>query len=243
MSDQRNTPKYIQFLSNHPAIVADYCLDMFSAGCFWVYNCSKEGETELDPIYVYRNDPKFKKFQNRFKKSDDHILVSYKEYYNKNWIYDYTNYGGEFTIKVYNNKFSDNLKDKYNPRNWMSYSGVRVKAKTFDEMIEGLYYEVLDNFGDFQLGDNKLLTEAEILNHKTVKHYIKEPVADRKFGNAYHLIKNKDYFDVTNPIYNRRWLKWFAGSIYYQEHFAGEFDTLIEKTPKWVWDLSKKRKP
>ena len=240
MYDQKDTPRYIQFLSNHPAILSEIQSDIFSAGCFWTYNCSAEDETECDPVFVYRDDEKFKKFKSQFRKDDDHILVSYKDYYNKNWVYDHTKYYGEVTIKMFQGNFSK-VSDRFDVRKWMAYQGVRAKGKTFDEMIKNLHDEVLNHFGDFCYNDDSMLTAGEKENHQKEPCFTREKIIKngRKF-NALNI--NKKHLSPTMAMFNRRWLQWYAGSVECQESWGEEFSNIVNKTPKWVFDLTLKPK-
>ena len=247
----------LDFLNNHPAIVNDIRDTLMSSAAFWVSNCSKEGETEKDPISIINiNDDLYShiktktktdiddyaRFKHKFKKKDNRIYVSYEEYYGNKWEFDHVKYSLESSFNVFNGNFKKKNYDKYDVRSWQAYQGFWVSGKSFDEMISKAYDKTLELYGDFSIWSEKMMTKEEIKNNKKEKAFFFVPYKGK--GGGKELLKNEKHFHLGNPVFNRRWLKWFVTTDECKKWTYGGnnvFENIIKNTPDWVFDFSLKK--
>jgi hypothetical protein len=251
---KQNTAKYLDFLNNHPAIVNDLRDTFLSASAFWISNCSKEGETEKDPISIINiNDEyyshvknktqadidDYERFKSKFKKGDSRIYVNYEEYYGKKWKFDHVKYSVDVTFTVFMGDFKKKDYDKFSMRSWQSYQGFWVSGKSFDEMIKKAYDKTLERYGNFNIWSDDMMTDAEIKNNKKEKVFFLKPYKGK--GGGKELITNDKHYHLNNPVFNRRWLKWFFTTEECRKWDTNDgkspFGYMVEKTPDWVFDF------
>lgn len=231
----------LHFLDSHPAFNHDTG-SFLSSQCIYAYKCSKYGETELDPCTIWRNDPNFEKFKDKFEEDDDSIYVSHVEKYGEPWKLDHVRYYYDLTISIYEGNF-----EKDNEQSWGRYCAIRGYAKSFDEMIIECSERVKKYFGEYNDYDS-LHTAGETQNHKQYDCFLFEDTTTthinprtQKTEKCYSMIENPKYLHVASNVINRRWLKKVYQNEWFVENWKDTFNKLIENTPEWVWDLSKSK--
>lgn len=222
----------LDFLNNHPGINGSYD-SFFPNTCFYMLNESIEGETEKDPIIVYRDKPEdYLRFKHLFDKESledkeevSTIYVTYQEYYNKPWVYDHTTYCCDVTISAYIGA-SYEKNSAYDYANWGRYgTDIMVCERSFEDMLIVTCKRVKETLGDFN--NQSFYTEEEKENHEKLDSFLflNEQILVNG-EKCYEMVKNPEYIHICNGQHNRRWLKWLISNGH--PDFKEEFQSLVD---------------
>lgn len=226
----------LKFLNSHPALNYPINDGFFANQCFFNSKYSKYGEEEIGPCIIHRDDPEFEKFKDRFEPDDTYIYVNHQEKYGEPWSFDHVRYYYDVSFFVFVGDLTSD-KDNYDIHKWDRYSSVVGYEKTFEEMLINCAAKIKEFFGDYD-DYQSLLTEDEKTNNNSKNPF--QFIPSDTHEKCFSVIHNPDYFDVTQSMINRRWLRAVYKNEWFQKNWPDNFDKLIENTSAWVWDLSKK---
>lgn len=222
----------LEFLNNHPALTCMHFGGLFDNLWFSMVPCCKRGYSKCEPkeesLHVYRDDPEWNQFAEKFpdrielfeegKESKfDQIYLTYEEKFGEPWVFDHIGYWYELSIIVFDGDL--NKPDLY-PHNWRKFgTDIEDGAASFEEMLIDIATKVAYCFGDYVLGDNRLLTSEEIQNHDEHEKYLT--------GVTDPLIQpNPKYIHIDDNVINRRWLKWYITTEHFKTHHMDELEQI-----------------
>jgi hypothetical protein len=237
----------LNFLRNHPALSCTDADSMFDGNWFMMAKCCKRGLSEhaKRSVTIYKGEKGWSKYKDRFEKEyadkdgdDDfpkefqYVDVTYKEKYGEPWKFDHVEYWYETSFFLFDGENPYEPLSHYDRKNWGAYSGPMGGARTFEDAIIKQANQVRRTFGSFSLYNDKLLTQAEINNHKQVRAFNSSKIKSGKGKGFYALNRNSEHIDVTDAVLNLRWLEWFIETDYCKKRWGcsiKEFKAKVKK--------------
>ena len=238
----------LEKLREHPAIAPEVLGDsLFDGMWFHMSKCCKNGQAEYpgnqDKV-VHKGEKGWEKWKDLFEEEykDDPmaefqcVSVPYEEYYGEPWVFDHVEYWYEIVFFVFTGNPYD-VKENYDYKNWGRYGGPEGGANSFDEMLIQCWEDVKKVFGDYKWEDFD--TPEEIANHEDHHAFLlnglfgmpaeAEAEAEELPVGSVPLIRDEEYLDVTNAMYNLRWLDWFRKTDYCKKNWCGDSVEEFEK--------------
>jgi hypothetical protein len=231
----------LDFLTNHPALSSTAVGSFFNSTWFSMIKCCKRGKCESSKhsLPLYRGEEGWKRFKDRFDEVRaeesymppklDSIFVTYEELYGEPWKFDHVEYKYEISFFVFDGNPYNN--DWMYRKNWLSHSGPKGGANTFEDMVIKAAKQVRRVFGSFD-SYRDFQTEEEIKNHKENECFFFKPITKGKHKGCSRMIRNPKHVDVHDSLINLRWLKWFSETPYAKKNWQGEFDKYLKRLKK-----------
>lgn len=242
----RQASKAKEFLDSHPALSASSYGEVTQCMAWGLTPTCKHGEWESGQnwITITKKTKGWEKFKDEFDTEEKKIeqtydnpkdiardkkwlsiTKSYKEFYGEPWKFDHMVYWYEIDFVVFHGKL--NAKEWMDYKAWQRYRGIRGEHASFEDVLINAARKVKKVFGDFSMWHDKMLSEAEVINHKKEKPFFFTPCKDYK---GYSEMKsNSKYFSVHSDLINLRWLKWFVETDYCKKQWGNEFDWVKKK--------------
>jgi hypothetical protein len=174
---------------------------------------------------VYWTQENYKKFKNEFdeefkgcgpdelnRKALISIQVPYEKVYGEKWAFNHIEYWGELNITAFMGK---DFKHGHDMKKWQQLAGIETGGRSFQELIVNMGIQFKKVYGNFSGQD--FLTAREKKNNKDKKEFFFEDIPNTICGK---MIRNPEYIHVSSAELNRRWWKWFSGTLHCKKQWG-----------------------
>ncbi|MCK9154733.1 MAG: hypothetical protein M0P12_01315 [Paludibacteraceae bacterium] len=217
------TIEALEFLKEHPAFAFESDNPICCGFWFGMHDVCKRGysKSAINGITVFpsqkKNWEKFKHLLPEDEKDDPcpSVEVKYADLFGEPWESHHVEFWWEISFFIWQGpKIScDNHLKIYDRINWQMCSGPEGGSRSFEDAIIKAAETVKKIYGDFCNED--FLTPEERFNHETENLFLSE---------NFTLEHNPKYIQITNDVFNLRWLKWFMTTEYAKKNWDFDFE-------------------